>query len=88
MLNGIGGSTVAEAKERITYAEFVDWMTYRKMRGSLFNGNRLESGFALLAWMVNKACGGSAEQKDFMPHADTADNSFAAFVREFNTGRK
>lgn len=67
---GIGGRTVAEAKQRMTYAELVDWLTYKQMRGSLFVGNRLESGFALLASMISRAFGGTAEQIDFMPHAD------------------
>lgn len=40
------------------------------MRGSLFTGNRLESGFALLAHMVNRGLGGKSQLKDFMPHAD------------------
>lgn len=70
MLAGIGGQTVAEAKERVQYAEFMDWMTYIRMRGSLNIGNRLESGFALIAFMINRAAGGTADQRDFMPHAD------------------
>lgn len=77
MLAGIGGRTVAEAKERVQYAEFMDWMTYRRMRGSLNIGNRLESGFALIAFMISRATGGTADQRDFMPHADAPEASLS-----------
>jgi hypothetical protein len=43
---------------------------FKQMRGSINLGNRLESGFAMLAWMYQKAHGGDGEQIDFMPHAD------------------
>lgn len=71
VLAGIGGRTVAEAKERMQFAEFIDWLTYLKMRGSVNIGSRLESGFALIAFMISRATGGTASQIDFMPHADT-----------------
>lgn len=70
MLAGIGGRTVAEAKENLQYAEFLDWLTYRRMRGSLNMANRMESGFALIASLISRACGGNAKQIDFMPHAE------------------
>lgn len=73
MLAGIGGRTVAEAKENLQYAEFLDWLTYRRMRGSLNMGNRMESGFALIASLISRACGGNANQIDFMPHAEPPD---------------
>jgi hypothetical protein len=73
VLSGIGGETVEEAKQRVTYAEFQDWLTFRKMRGSLFIGNRLESGFGLLTYMVSRAMGGKQTLRDFMPHADKPD---------------
>lgn len=83
VLAGIGGRTVAEAKERMQYAEFTDWLTYHRMRGSFHLGTRLESGVALLASLISRACGGNASQLDFMPHADppaTADATLADVV--------
>lgn len=74
MLNGIGGCTVAEAKERLTYAEALDWFAYIRKRGSLNTGMRLEAGFALLAAILSSAHGGKASMDDFMPHADKADD--------------
>lgn len=75
MLAGIGGRTVAEAKERMQYTEFLDWLTYRRMRGSLSVANRMESGFALIASMISRACGGNATPADFMPHVEPPDAS-------------
>jgi hypothetical protein len=45
------------------------------MRGSLHIGTRLESGFALIAYLISRVTGGSAEPRDFMPHADTPEGS-------------
>lgn len=58
-------------------------MKFRTMRGSLFTGNRLESGFALIALMINRAVGGKAEQRDFMPHAEPAETTLEDIAREF-----
>lgn len=73
MFNGIGGATIEEAKQRMSHAEFQNWITFRNMRGSLFVGNRLESGFGLLAYMVNRGLGGKHTMSDFLPHADKPD---------------
>lgn len=68
MLNGIGGRTLAEAKEKLTYEEFLTWCAYIKKHGSLNVGRRLEYGFGMVAMMINRACGGNKEMSDFMPH--------------------
>ena len=52
---GIGGSTIAEAQQRISYPEFVRWVKYRAKRGSLNQGLRIERGSALLATMYANA---------------------------------
>jgi hypothetical protein len=70
VLNGVGGRTVAEAKERLSYAEALAWQSYMRKRGSLHVGMRLEYGFALLAKIVNNALGGHATLRDFMPHVE------------------
>ncbi len=49
MLNGIGGRTVAEAKQRMDYAEFVSWCRYREKYGSLHLGMRFDRGIARIA---------------------------------------
>lgn len=52
---GIGGRTIAEAQQRISYPEFVRWAQYRAKRGSLNLGLRVERGSALLATMYANA---------------------------------
>ncbi len=81
MLNGIGGCTVAEAKERMSYAEAQQWAAYMQRRGSLHVGMRLEWGFALIAATINNALGGNATQQQFMPHADEAGGSLGDVMK-------
>lgn len=75
MLNGIGGATIKEAKERMTLQEFFDWSEYIKRRGSLDLGNRTEYGFALVAQVVNNAAGGKAKMTDFLPKREEPETS-------------
>lgn len=71
---GIGGRTIAEAQQRISYPEFVRWAQYRAKRGSLNPGLRIERGSALLATMyanVHKGQHAPAyELYDFAPYHD------------------
>lgn len=71
---GIGGRTVAEAQQRISYAEFCRWAAYRRKRGSLNLGMRIEYGSALLATLyANVHRKKDSDPKtlfDFMPHQD------------------
>lgn len=73
-MNGIGGRTIAEAQERMTYAEFVVWMKFRAKRGSLHLGMRVEMALAQFqALYVNSKTGKDAPrlyQQDFAPHMD------------------
>lgn len=87
MLNGVGGRTVEEARERLSYAEAVDWADYMRKRGSLNLGLRLEAGFALIAAAINNGLGGHAVPSDFMPHIDQADASIADVMKTLS-GRK
>ena len=87
MLAGVGGCTVSEAKERITYEEALAWSAYMQKRGSLNVGMRLEYGFALLAAMINNALGGKATLRDFMPHAEPQQGSIED-VMSLLAGRK
>lgn len=71
---GIGGRTIAEAQQRISYPEFVRWAQYRAKRGSLNLGLRVERGSALLATMYANARRGkhdpAYELYDFAPYHD------------------
>lgn len=74
VLNGIGGRTIAEAQERISYPEFLQWVTYRRKRGTLNLGMRVEHGSALLAALYanSKSKNGGHKVIDFMPHQEEA----------------
>ena len=70
MLCGIGGRTIAEAKERLSYQEFCGWLRYRNQRGSLNPGLRTEWAGALLASLYANSHSkrGGMKLYDFAPH--------------------
>lgn len=74
---GVGGRTIAEAQNRISYSEFCRWAAYRRKRGSLNNGLRVERGAALLATLyANSHRGkhdGAYQLHDFAPHHDAPE---------------
>lgn len=67
---GIGGRTIAEAQQRLSYREFLSWTRYRAKRGSLNLGMRVERGSALLATLYANSHkkGGGLKLYDFMQH--------------------
>lgn len=69
---GIGGRTIAEAQQAISYPEFVQWAKYRAKRGSLNLGLRVERGSALLATLYanSKSKNGGYGLHDFAPYHD------------------
>ena len=71
-MRGIGGRTIAEAKERMSMDEYATWCQYRQRHGSFDLGPRIEQGAALVAWMVNR---GHGELADYLPQRtpDEAD---------------
>lgn len=74
MLNGIGGNTIREAKENLSFGEFVEWRKYIAKRGSLNTGRRLEAGFGLVSTVINNAHGGKAKLSDFMPYESKVED--------------
>lgn len=71
-MHGIGGSTVQEAKERLSVAEVSIWQAYRAKRGSLNVGLMVESSMARLSSMYANvhSKNGGIKPLDFMPHFD------------------
>ncbi|ATW62310.1 hypothetical protein Psp6_00057 [Pseudomonas phage Psp6] len=73
-MNGIGGRTIAEAQERMTYPEFIVWCKYRRKRGSLNTGMRVEIAAAsqTAVWANSKTKEGAQRlhAEDFAPHMD------------------
>lgn len=70
MLNGVGGRTIREAKENLTYDEYLSWVAYARKRGGFNLGMRIEECSAMVAWQVNNGNGGKAKLADFIPHKD------------------
>ncbi|WP_175649483.1 phage tail assembly protein T [Pseudomonas sp. Marseille-P9899] len=68
MLSGIGGTTIAEAKATLSYAEVLAWVAYRDKHGSLNLVRRVELAAGLIALQVNRSGGGKADLYDFLPH--------------------
>ena len=86
-MHGIGGRTIAEAKDRISYSEFRVWAAYRQRRGSLNTGLRVEQGLAMLASLYanarRKEGTPAFDLFDFAPHLDrpelTLDDAMKAW---------
>lgn len=76
-MSGVGGWTIEEAKARMTFAEAQQWLSFIQRRGPMDMGARMETGFALLATMINHANGGKAKMRDFMPYAPTLNEPAA-----------
>lgn len=72
---GIGGRTIAEAKEIIGVDEFAQWVEFRALRGSLNVGRRIEQAVAMVAYQIHAGNGGKKNLSDFMPHEKVVDSS-------------
>ncbi|MBU0538713.1 MAG: hypothetical protein KKG73_09790 [Gammaproteobacteria bacterium] len=72
---GVGGNTVAEAKQRITYLEFCRWVKYRQLRGSFNLGMRIERNAAMQMAMFANANSRSGRYTlfDFSPHLEETE---------------
>ena len=88
MLAGIGGRTVEEAKQRMTYAEFRDWARYREKIGPLNHLQRADYAAALISSVVNRSAGGKAEPSDFLPDYDQTPAQPEDFLRMLTGGKR
>ena len=70
MLCGIGGATVAEARQRISRRELLKWIAFRRKRGTLHPGLRTDEAAARLCVVANRSLGGKAQVHDFLPYHD------------------
>lgn len=78
MLNGVGGNTIAAAKEAMTVREFRQWVKFRNTRGSLFTSRRIEQSLARVCELICAAgnikkdsdAGTTFRAVDFMPNED------------------
>lgn len=98
-MHRIGGATIEEAQERLTFAEAQTWSAYIAKYGTLNVGlridRRLECGFAALAALIVNRTGGingrAVHASDFMDaRADApVDEALTpdVFMRIASTGR-
>lgn len=75
MLNGVGGFTVEEAKERMTVSEYHDWLLFREKYGPLTLHMRVDRAAALI---VQAHRGGSMEK--LMPWGKARPKEIPAHV--------
>ncbi len=59
----IGGCTVEELKQRMSYNEALQWFQYIRQRGL----NHTDRLLATVACQINRLSGGEAEIGDFLP---------------------
>lgn len=77
MLNGVGGRTIAEAKENMTHKEALQWADYISKTGSLNTGRRIDRGFAMLTTWLLRVNGSKAEIEDFLPYHEKQPDKIA-----------
>ena len=73
MLCGIGGRTVQEAKENLSYKEVLSWVKYRNKRGCLNTNLRLERAIGTLTYLFHQVHGKNSKDTDiydFLPFED------------------
>lgn len=84
---GIGGRTIAEAQRNLSYVEFLDWVEYRRKRGSLNQGMRIERAGALVATVLANIHRDSKKQPvsfyNFAPHHDEPQLSLEQAMTEW-----
>lgn len=71
VLNGIGGNTIRDARKSLSIAELNIWKEYRKRRGSLNIGRRVEQSIGnLIATYLGSKGAKDVKAISFMPHED------------------
>lgn len=85
VLCGIGGRTIAEAQQNLSYPEFLSWVQYRRKRGSLHIGMRIEEGSALLASLYanSKSTKTKYQPSDFGAHMDVPPISLEQAMKDW-----
>lgn len=74
---GIAGNTVAEAKLNMTQSEYLMWREYRRLRGSLNTGRRVEQAVGNLMAFYHNGKVKSQHRIDaikLMPHEDQPED--------------
>ena len=86
-LAGIGGNTIHQVKTNLTMAEIKQWAEYRRRRGSLNIGRRMDQAAGnIIAMNMNKNLRAEdwVEPLEFMPHEDDVIVSFEEQMSDSN----
>jgi len=67
VLNGVGGRTIEEAKERISTEEFGRWCAYREMCGGLNPATVMVPYIGRLTYLLQAVHGGKGRYEEFVP---------------------
>lgn len=65
MLAGVGGRTIAEAKNNLSLEEYRTFLAYREKYGTLAVQRRIEASKAVIASAIFNAQGGKTTPYDF-----------------------
>lgn len=84
MLNGIGGRTIAEAKQNMSFGEVQHWADYRRRHGGLNIVERVEQSAALICSTVLRSVGNkNSKVADFIPNRESDDELRYATPQDF-----
>ena len=82
-MHGIGGNTILDAKQKLTYTEALTWNSYIQKRGSLNVGRRVEIIGAVNAALLSRVNGGKAKFEDFAVHEKEKLDQVSEFSKAF-----
>lgn len=94
MLNGVGGATIEQAKEAVSYDEFQGWLAYRAKHGPLNTASRIEWAIGQLSYLVATAAemkkrgGGKFAISDFLPFAPKPKLTLASAMKALGVKKK
>lgn len=74
---GVGGSTIQECKEVLTWPEYLVWLKFRQKYGSLHHGMRVDRAVARAASFFGNAMSKKSvlRQEDFSPYDAAIEES-------------
>ena len=90
-MNGVGGRTIAEAKQRLGYDEYLIWAKYRQERGSFNVGRRVEQAVGYLSYItdaMNSPRTSKINIADYMPNEPkkSEEQSLLEAFQQFSRG--
>lgn len=86
-MNGVGGRSIAEAKQQLSYKEVLLWRAYYERYGSLNVNRRLQCELAELKTMLAVKLGmKDIEIYDFMPNEDAPVIGFDEMRSQYENG--